>query len=85
MGCHCDVDGVVGSQEDDRVVSQTGDCAEVLFGVMVGQIFEEFEDLDLGLENGVGSPFVRGDSLVQKFEQPLHAVDFDELSVHVPG
>jgi hypothetical protein len=52
---------------------------------MVGQIFEEFEDLDLGLENGVGSPFVRGDSLVQKFEQPLHAVDFDELSVHVPG
>lgn len=64
VGRYRDIHGVVGPQEDDRVVGDSGDYLEVLLGVVVAEGFQEFQDLYLVLEDGLGALLVGQDGLV---------------------
>lgn len=50
---------------------------------MVGNGLEEFEDLDLVLEDGFCSLLVGGDSFVQDVDQSLDPVDCYKLRIQI--
>ena len=58
--------------------------AEVLLGTMIRQRFQELEDLNLILEDGLGPLFVVANGLVKNLDQPADAINLDEFGIEVP-
>ena len=76
---------MVGPQQDDRVIADRCDHAEVLLLVVVAERFQKFEDLYLVLEDSLGALLVGRHRLVQNQYQPLNSVYLDELAPGVPA
>lgn len=62
-----------------------GYSAEVLLGTVIGERFQELEDLNLVLEDGLGPLFVVVNGLIKNLDQSADAINFDELSIKVPS
>ena len=58
--------------------------AEVLLGTVIRQRFQELEDLNLILEDGLGPLFVVVNGLVKNLDQPADAINLDEFGIEVP-
>ena len=75
---------MIRSQQNDGIVLNGGDHAEVILLVVVTQRFQKLQNLYLVLEDSLSALFVRLHCLIKDSDQSLYTVYLYELTPRVP-
>ena len=84
IGSDCHIDRMIRSQQNDGIVLNGGDHAEVILLVVVTQRFQKLQNLYLVLEDSLSALFVGLHCLIKDSDQSFHTVYLYELTPRVP-